>query len=245
MIVFVDGRVGVGQAYVSGFEREGMAAVQMTWEAFSDWLDTLGPDDMQSVTAILLGDGPARRRAAERLKRRGKVAVVAINDSKSLQETLELFAGGFDDVVSKPVHVTELIARINVIRARGAADRAVVKICGIQMFADGRDPVVGDAALLLPRRERRILECLASNRRAWLTKSKLFHQVYGLFSESADESVIESHICRLRRRLRDRLGFDPIESRRFLGYRLSESSKKADVVQAVLDRQTDASVVSA
>ena len=36
--------------------------------------------------------------------------------------------------------------------------------------------------------------------------------------EKVDENVIESHISKLRKKLKHRLGFDPIDSKRFLGY---------------------------
>jgi two-component system, OmpR family, flagellar system response regulator FtcR len=40
------------------------------------------------------------------------VWVIAMNDTKSLDETLELFAAGVDDVVRKPIHVRKILARI-------------------------------------------------------------------------------------------------------------------------------------
>ena len=39
-----------------------------------------------------------------------------MNDNKSLEETLDLFAAGVDDVVRKPIHVREILARIKAIR---------------------------------------------------------------------------------------------------------------------------------
>jgi hypothetical protein len=61
-----------------------------------------------------------------------------------------------------------------------------------------------------------------------VTKTQIFNSVYGLFSEDIDENVIESHISKLRKRLRHRLGHDPIDSQRYLGYRLiaSEPSER-------------------
>jgi DNA-binding response OmpR family regulator len=53
-----------------------------------------------------------------------------------------------------------------------------------------------------------------------VTKTQIFNSVYGLFSEDIDENVIESHVSKLRKRLRHRLGYDPVDSQRFLGYRL-------------------------
>ena len=42
--------------------------------------------------------------------------------------------------------------------------------------------------------------------------------VYGLFDVDVEESVVESHISKLRKKLRMRLGYDPVDSMRFLGY---------------------------
>jgi DNA-binding response OmpR family regulator len=39
-----------------------------------------------------------------------------------------------------------------------------------------------------------------------------------------EENVIESHISKLRKKLRARLGHDPIDSQRFLGYLLVSPS---------------------
>ena len=143
-----------------------------------------------------------------------------MNDTKSLDETLELFAAGVDDVVRKPIHVREILARIQAIRgrAKAASDGSVVG--ELRVFSDGRDPEVAGEVLPLPRRERRILEYLVSNYGCRVTKTEIFNYVYGLFSEDIDENVIESHVSKLRKRLRYRLGFDPIDSQRYLGYRL-------------------------
>jgi DNA-binding response OmpR family regulator len=146
--------------------------------------------------------------------------VIALNDSKSLEDTLELFASGVDDVVRKPVHVREILARIKAIRNRAQAEDECLSVGEIKVFPDGRDPVVGGEVMSLPRRERRILEYLVSNRGCRVNKTQIFNYVYGLFSEDIDENVVESHISKLRKRLRHRLGHDPIESQRYLGYRL-------------------------
>ena len=91
----------------------------------------------------------------------------------------------------------------------------------MQIFMDGREPEIDGQSLPLPRRERRILEYLASNRGRRVTKSQVFNAIYGIFDDEVEENVVESHISKLRKKLRERLGFDPIDSKRFLGYRLS------------------------
>ncbi|RUX06872.1 helix-turn-helix domain-containing protein, partial [Mesorhizobium sp. M8A.F.Ca.ET.059.01.1.1] len=52
------------------------------------------------------------------------------------------------------------------------------------------------------------------------TKTQVFNAIYGIFDEEVEENVVESHISKLRKKLREKLGTDPIDSKRFLGYRL-------------------------
>ena len=60
-----------------------------------------------------------------------------------------------------------------------------------------------------------------------MTKTQIFNRVYGIFNDEIHENVIESHISRLRKRLKQRLGRDPIDSQRFLGYRLKDFAGEA------------------
>jgi hypothetical protein len=50
-----------------------------------------------------------------------------------------------------------------------------------------------------------------------MTKAQIFNYVYDLFSEDIDENVIEGHVSKPGKRLRLRLGFDPINCQRYLG----------------------------
>lgn len=220
MIVIVDERSSVTEGYVSWFDREGVSATGFSSEEFSSWIKSLSDPDLRAIEAFLLGDCPERNAIARLVRGRSRAAVIAMNDSKSLEETLELFSSGVDDVVRKPVHVREILARIKAIKGRFQSDDQCVMVGEIRVFPDGRDPVVGGEVMSLPRRERRILEYLVSNKGCRVNKTQIFNYVYGLFSEDIDENVVESHISKLRKRLRHRLGYDPIESQRYLGYRL-------------------------
>lgn len=220
MIVIVDERSAVTDGYTSWFDREGVSATGFCPDEFGNWVKAVADPDMRAIEAVLLGDFRDRSVVTRLVKGRSNAAVIAMNDNKSLEETLELFASGVDDVVRKPIHVREILARIKAIRARGKSEDDGLVVGDIRVFPDGRDPVVGGDVLSLPRRERRILEYLVSNKGCRVNKTQIFNYVYGLFSEDIDENVVESHISKLRKRLRNRLGHDPIESQRYLGYRL-------------------------
>jgi DNA-binding response OmpR family regulator len=116
-----------------------------------------------------------------------------------------------------------LLARVHAIRRRAEARQDFAAVGPIRVFFDGRDPLVNGEVMPLPRRERRMLEYFVSNKGRRLTKSQIFNAVYGLFDDAIEENVVESHISKLRKKLRARLGYDVIESQRFLGYMLSPS----------------------
>jgi DNA-binding response OmpR family regulator len=221
MIVVVDERATVTEGYASWFSREGISACGLAPGEFEGWVSAVSEADMRSVEAFLLGDCLNRSTLAKIIRRRaGTAAIIAMNENRSLEETLDLFSAGVDDVVRKPIHVREIIARIKAIRRRASGAPDYTDVGEMRVFSDGRDPEVKGEVLQLPRRERRILEYLVSNRGCRINKTQIFNSVYGLFSEDIDENVVESHISKLRKRLRHRLGYDPIDSKRYLGYRL-------------------------
>ncbi len=222
MIVIVDERETVSDGFASWFDREGVSATGLCPVDFDQWVETVSQRDIMAVEAFLLGDCRERHSLSRKIKGRSGAAVIAMNEKRSLEETLELFAAGVDDVVRKPIHVRELLARFEAIRRRAQRDGGDegTEAGELRVFFDGRDPEVKGEPLPLPRRERRILEYLVMNKGRRVTKSQIFNSVYGLFGESIDETVIESHISKLRKRLRQRLGHDPIDSQRYLGYRL-------------------------
>jgi two-component system, OmpR family, flagellar system response regulator FtcR len=222
MIVIVDEREAVLNGYTAWFYREGVSAAGLAPQDFGQWVNTAPEPDIDAVEAFLLGDFQDREGVPKKIKSRSAAAVIAMNDTKSLNDTLDLFAAGVDDVVRKPIHVREILARIRAISSRTRFDGDARLTGRIQVFSDGRDPEIDGKPLPLPRRERRILEYLMANKGRRATKAQIFNFVYGLFDDGIDENVIESHISKLRKRLRQMLGTDPIDSQRFLGYRLTQ-----------------------
>jgi DNA-binding response OmpR family regulator len=241
MIVLVETRSLVAKAYVDGLDRLGVAGLHFEPEAFHDWVGNCGVGELGALEAVIVGDVEGREMLPRALIPGVSVPLIALLDKRTLEITLSLFAAGYDDVIGKPVHVQEILARINRASARRRIDVTVQEPSDLIVFADGRDPLIKGDVLVLPRRERRILECLYQGQGAWLTKSQIFNRVYGLFNDQYDESVVESHICRLRRRLKAGLEYDPVESQRYLGYRLKVLPREnvpprpASLMQSQLD----------
>lgn len=239
MIVIIDERELVTTTYGQRFTGEGFAATGFKTSDFRDWVQTAPDPDVSAVEAFFVGDCSDRISIPPLIRERSHAPVIAMSECSSLDQTLQLFAAGADDVVRKPIHVRELIARLGAIRRRTSAQTRHTDIGQIRIFFDGRDPEVAGCVLPLPRRERRVLEYLATHYGRRVTKSQIFGAIYGIFDEEAEENVVESHISKLRKKLRYHLGYDPIDSKRYLGYCLMDSFASASIARPTLSSLTE------
>lgn len=228
MYFLVDPRDSVNAGYKASFEREGISSFALMPEEFLSWLRTASRTDLEAIQGFLLGDFEERAKCAGVIRKQSRAPIIALADLRSLEQTVELLEAGIDDVLPKPVHVREILARSEAIwrRVNGAVAGAEAaeeagsetRVDRLKVFHDGRDPEIDGVPLSLPRRERHILEYLVRNRGRRLTKTQVFNVVYGVYSNGVEESVIEGHVSKLRKKLAERLGHDPIEAKRYMGY---------------------------
>jgi len=222
MYIVVDEQQMVTSGYVASFEREGVSSIGLFSGEFHEWLEAASESDIDAVQGFILGNFETRVSAAECIRKYSKAPIIALSDIRSLEETLELFTAKFDDVVRKPVHVREILARSEAVWRRvnsaNVSKAATSGVDRLKVFFDGRDPEIDGVGINLPRRERHILEYLVRNQGRRVTKEQIFNAVYGIYSEDVEHSVVEGHISKLRKKLRQHLGYDPIEAKRYIGY---------------------------
>ena len=235
MIIFLEDRSLVVDGYKGRFAQAGETLTRIGSQEFEDWIRVGGDEDLASVEAFIIGECDNPETQIARIRRASEAPVIVLIDTRNLEQVVRFFNCGVDDVVAKPVHCQELVVRIAAIKKRLLRAEPVSHQRDLAIYFDGRDPEVDGEVLSLPRRERRILEYLAGIRGRRATKSQIFNAIYGVFDEHVEECVIESHISKLRKKLKMRLGYDPIDSKRYLGYRLkirSSSSRQEDVAEA-------------
>ncbi len=220
MIIIVDERLEVTEAYCASLGREGVSTTGFNHAEFEGWFHSAALHDLAAVETIIIGSFPDRERTISAVKLRSNIPIIAVNETVGLESTLNLFSTGADDVVRKPVHAREFIARIGAIKRRACGVPRQSEFGHLKIYFDGRDPEIYGHVMVLPRRERRILEYLAANRMRRVNRSLIFNAVYGLFDEDVEESVVESHISKLRKKLKRALGYNPIDTKRYLGYQL-------------------------
>ena len=165
--------------------------------------------DINAVEAFVIGDCNEREALSRLIRERSTAPVLCLNERHSLDDTLCLFAAGADDVLRKPVHVREIVARVRAINRRVFGEKGNVTIGELRVYFDGREPEVNGEPFPLPRRERRILEFLMRSRGRRVSKTQIFNAVYGLFDEDVDENVIENQHQQIAQEAQASAGFRP------------------------------------
>ena len=213
MIIFLEERTLVVKGYKDRFAKAGETLIRMQTNEFTEWAATSSINDLSAVEAFIVGECENPECQVARIRRISQAPIIVLIDNRSLEQIVRYFGSGADDVVAKPVHYQELILRIAAIKKRMLRGEPEISDKQLVVHFDGRDPEIDGETLNLPRRERRILEYLAgiAGRRA--TKAQIFNAIYGVFDEHVEECVVESHISKLRKKLKMRMGYDPIDSR--------------------------------
>lgn len=221
MYVIVEQSLPGCRGYISDFSREGVASISLMPNDFRGWLSSAPSEDIAAVRGFVIGDLDERKLIAKAIRHYSPAPIFAMLEGYSLDETIDLLSSNFDDVFLKAVHVKEILAKSHAVWRRVQAapnENAFSDDNRLRVFFNGRDIEVDGEVVVLPRRERQILEFLIENRSKRVTRSQIFSSIYGVFDNEVDETAVESHMSRLRKRLRSLLGLDPIDAKRFLGY---------------------------
>lgn len=137
-------------------------------------------------------------------------------------ETHDRVAGldaGADDYLVKPFEMAELEARLRALSRRRAQDpRPALSLGPLTLDLSGRQVAIGGEIQPMPRREIAVLESLLLAEGRTVSKPDLLDHVYGTGAD-VDESAIEVHVSRLRKRLKPH-GLS-IAVRRGIGYALA------------------------
>ena len=150
--------------------------------------------------------------------------VILLTARAQTQDRVIGLDAGADDYLIKPFEMAELEARVRALaRRRAAPNRQMAQIGALTFDAAARQLFFDGRALVLPRRELSVFECLIEADGRLVTKEALLDYVYGVGAD-VEQQVIEVYVSRLRSRLKP-YGV-VIKSQRGLGYQLRLEADK-------------------
>jgi DNA-binding response OmpR family regulator len=145
----------------------------------------------------------------------------------ALDEVVERVAGldaGADDYLSKPFAMAELVARVKALVRRRLPGRQTLIEAGPILLDTGAQTVRVQGGLVrLTAKEYGILEFLMISRGQLVSRSQVLEHVWGLEMEGGD-NMVEVLLGRIRRKLAQAGGGNPVTTVRGAGYRFENAA---------------------
>ena len=152
---------------------------------------------------------------------RPKLRVLILSARAQLSDKVAGLDLGADDYLTKPFELEELEARVRTLLRREFVQRSpLVRAGELALDTVAREISARGEALSLTPREFAILEQLMLCRGRWLSQEELMEHVWTADANPFSNAV-RMHISSLRKKLRERLDYDPIQTKVGQGYRLA------------------------
>ena len=132
-----------------------------------------------------------------------------------------------NDYMGKTIHLQELEARIRSLTRRKFVQNDICLKCGeIKFDTIKREAYAKEEPVPLTRKENGILEYLLINIGRPVSQEELDRSMCGMPRQTAFSGAIRVHMSSLRKKLKAKLGYDPILNKVGEGYKIREESDR-------------------
>ncbi|MCQ4121852.1 winged helix-turn-helix transcriptional regulator [Rhodococcus tibetensis] len=161
--------------------------------------------------------------------------ILVIDEFANEEIRCSYFEAGADDVMSFPVNIDEVIARLRALLRRLGPSRSSSNsptLSGIAVNTDNAVLQVGTTRIALSKTELDVVVVLAKDPGLVVRRGHLLQKVWGLPADSKS-NVLNTCIYLLRRKLESHGAPDVIETVRGVGFRLTPESDDRPVAAVV------------
>ena len=221
-ILVVEDEKDLRESLVEGLRLDGYAVDACGDGLSADELLFVEPYDLVILDLNLPGmDGIEVLRNLREHNR--QLNVLVLSARTSLEDKVSGLDLGANDYMTKPFHFAELQARVrSMLRRKTVIENAVLS-CGVVAFDTvSRVTTVQGEVLHLTGKESAILEYLLLHKERVLKIEEIMAHVWDGEADSLSNSA-RVHLSSLRRKFRDVLGYDPIQSIIGEGYVMREA----------------------
>ena len=164
----------------------------------------------------------------EGLKEQNKQdGVIIISAKNALDEKIKGLHLGADDYLTKPFHLSELMARIySLIRRKQFSNSNVIKQNELQIDLLAKTVSVNDQTIVLTKKEFDLLIYFVGNKNRVISKSTLAEHLSGDFADMLDNhDFVYAHVKNLKKKLYDAGCDQYLKTVYGTGYKWEETSK--------------------
>ena len=152
--------------------------------------------------------------------------VLILSARSQIADKVRGLDAGANDYMEKPFHLQELEARIRSLTRRRFIQNDICLECeGVRFDTRERTAYVGGEKITLTRKENGILEYLLLNQGRPVSQEELIEHVWDATADSFS-GAIRVHMSSLRKKLKAKLGYDPILNKVGEGYKIREESDR-------------------